>query len=269
MRERCNNPKNSSYTRYGEAGITVCDEWKDSFINFYTDMGLKPSPAHTIDRIDGTKGYYRENCRWATKKEQANNLSSNVLIEHLGRNQTLSQWSDELGFDFNLIKSRMRDGRLSLEQAINAKDVVIPIYRFNGIDVRLCDWCKDNSINYKWAFKQIHQYKRTLEDIIKYVNITLDTEYTIDGNTRKLKEWCRLSDIQPADVKRRLMLGWLFEEAINPIAKKLITFNPDNSDKGTETFKLSFWCGLLGLDKEATYLRMIRGANFEDVVKEY
>ena len=74
MKQRCNNPKDQAYTYYGGRGIKVCDRWNDSFINFLEDMGERP-PKTSIDRIDNDKGYYPENCRWATKKQQYGNRS--------------------------------------------------------------------------------------------------------------------------------------------------------------------------------------------------
>ena len=71
MMQRCSNPKNSKYYMYGGKGITVCDEWKD-FNNFLRDMGERPENT-TIDRIDSTKGYYPENCRWADVDTQSKN----------------------------------------------------------------------------------------------------------------------------------------------------------------------------------------------------
>lgn len=95
MKRRCDNPKEKAFKYYGAKGIKYCDRWKD-FINFIEDMDLAPSDKHTLDRIDGTKGYYKENCRWATRKEQASNTKSNRWIEYDNQRYTLSEWARRL-----------------------------------------------------------------------------------------------------------------------------------------------------------------------------
>tara|TARA_R100000951_G_scaffold49479_2_gene41801 strand:+ start:103 stop:555 length:453 start_codon:yes stop_codon:yes gene_type:complete len=75
MRMRCLNNKNPRFKNYGGRGITVCDEWKNSFVSFYNDMG-DMGAGMSLDRIDNNKGYYKGNCRWATKSEQQRNINT-------------------------------------------------------------------------------------------------------------------------------------------------------------------------------------------------
>jgi len=72
MIRRCNNPNNKHYKDYGERGIKVCQEWL-VLENFKQDMGERPTQKHSLDRIDNNKGYFKENCRWATPAEQVCN----------------------------------------------------------------------------------------------------------------------------------------------------------------------------------------------------
>ena len=73
MKDRCFRKDSEEFNYYGGRGITVCDTWKLSFEKFLLDMGRRPSEKHSIDRINNDDGYYKENCRWATKSEQAEN----------------------------------------------------------------------------------------------------------------------------------------------------------------------------------------------------
>ncbi len=106
LKNRCNNKKGQNYKDYGGRGITVCDRWMQCFENFLEDMGRRPTPQHSIDRIENDKGYYKENCRWATGKVQTNNARSNVMIEYNGERMTASQWDDRLGFKKGTVWNR-------------------------------------------------------------------------------------------------------------------------------------------------------------------
>ena len=109
MLTRCGNPKCQQYPNYGGRGITVCERWR-YFDNFREDLGLRPTPNHSLDRIDPNGNYEPSNCRWATQKEQANNLRKSRFIEFNGRRQTLAQWSNELGIGQSTLFLRIRAG---------------------------------------------------------------------------------------------------------------------------------------------------------------
>ena len=110
MKNRCYLKSDPSYHAYGGRGITVCDRWRDSFENFYADMGDPPSEAHTIDRRENDGNYERDNCRWATNVEQANNRSSNLVLEISGEKATLAEWSRRSGIPSTTIRERLMRG---------------------------------------------------------------------------------------------------------------------------------------------------------------
>lgn len=110
---RCTNPNATNYERYGGRGITVCKEWsgKRANINFfrwaeqtgYTD-------ELTLDRIDNSKGYSPENCRWVLPKIQNRNKRNNVYLTLDGKTQILEDWAKELKIDSRVLRSRMKRG---------------------------------------------------------------------------------------------------------------------------------------------------------------
>lgn len=109
MKQRCYNPRNDRYYDYGGRGIKVCDRWRNSFEAFLQDMGERPH-GKSIDRKDFNGDYNPENCRWATAKEQQNNMRSNVRIEWLGEIRTISQWAECNGIKRGTLSTRIRRG---------------------------------------------------------------------------------------------------------------------------------------------------------------
>lgn len=110
MKQRCCNPNNKEYHNYGGRGIKVCMRWQRSFSNFLVDMNNPPTITHQIDRIDNNKGYFNDNCRWITPREQQNNRRNNHLITHNGRTQTLTLWMIETGIQHSTIAARIKRG---------------------------------------------------------------------------------------------------------------------------------------------------------------
>jgi hypothetical protein len=118
MKARCTNPDYQYYQNYGGRGITVCDRWKNSFLNFLADMGNRPTDKHTIERINRNGNYCPENCCWATRKEQARNTRRNRLITHNGKTQCIAEWSEEIGILWRTLHSRIYNYGWSIERAL-------------------------------------------------------------------------------------------------------------------------------------------------------
>ena len=121
MKQRCENPRNAHYNNYGGRGITVCKRWHD-FVLFYEDMGDRPR-GKTLDRIDNNKGYFKENCRWATR-QQENNRRNNRNITIDGVTSTLKLWAEKFGINYNTVFKRLENGwdeKEALTKKVNKK----------------------------------------------------------------------------------------------------------------------------------------------------
>lgn len=113
MKERCSNPNHIEWRNYGGRGIGVCQRWADrksGFSNFINDMGKIPDNSYSIDRIDVNGDYSPENCKWSSRKEQANNRRNSVIVEYHGRSQTISQWSEETGIGYHELYNANKRG---------------------------------------------------------------------------------------------------------------------------------------------------------------
>lgn len=110
MMSRCYVKKNTGYKQYGAKGVTVCERWKTSFINFLNDMGERPAGL-SLDRIDGTRGYSPENCRWATRKQQRENQNRKIIEATIdGVRRPMKEWAKLKGFYYSTIHQRIKTG---------------------------------------------------------------------------------------------------------------------------------------------------------------
>ena len=117
MLRRCYSVAEPGYQYYGARGIAVCARWKNSFKCFYEDMGPRPSPKHSIDRINNDGDYEPGNCRWATPVEQNNNRRSLRKLTYKGQTLTIAQWSRVTGLKYQTIRARLNSG-WTVEQAL-------------------------------------------------------------------------------------------------------------------------------------------------------
>lgn len=119
MRARCYNPHVKDYKHYGGRGISMSDEWFNSFMSFYNwAMSNGYDDRLTIDRIDVDENYSAENCRWLTIKDQENNRSNNDVITFKGETMTQAQWAEKIGIDKRVLNNRLRRYGWSVERAL-------------------------------------------------------------------------------------------------------------------------------------------------------
>lgn len=109
MKQRCYNPKCNRYYTHGARGIKVCQRWLHSFEDFMKDMGPRPKGG-CLERKDNDGDYTPENCRWATRKEQARNKRNTFWVEYQGERLSLAEWCERLGLKYHTTAERLRRG---------------------------------------------------------------------------------------------------------------------------------------------------------------
>ena len=130
IKARCSNKNTPQYNNYGGRGIEICEEWKDDFLNFKKDM-FDSYFEHTsefgekntsIDRIDNDGNYCKNNCKWSTREQQANNKSNNKFITYNDVTKTLSNWCREFNLNYSTVCNRINREGWSFEEAVELVD---------------------------------------------------------------------------------------------------------------------------------------------------
>lgn len=123
MHQRCENPNAEGYENYGGRGIKVCERW-NNFPQFFEDMGQPLTDKHTLDRKKVNEGYSKENCKWATHKEQMQNRRDSHNITAFGKTQCLTAWAEEYGLAITTLKNRLVRAKMNPEDAL-----IAPLYK--------------------------------------------------------------------------------------------------------------------------------------------
>ena len=189
MKQRCYNPKQHGYERYGGRGITVCDEWKNNFTAF-KEWALSHGYDNSlsIDRIDFDGNYEPTNCRWADTKTQANNTSRNHYITYKGETKTLAQWADCLGINRYTLHVRIDIRGWSIERAFETTPKTPKRY---ANDEERQEAYRQQSRNRYWKNKTVilernkERYKKNREKVLARCK-----EYRIK-NSDKCKQKCK------------------------------------------------------------------------------
>lgn len=117
IKQRCRNHNTPYFHNYGARGVSMYGPWENSFEQFLQDVGERPGPGYSLDRIDNSRGYTPGNVRWATKRAQACNMRKNRIITCMGKSMTISEWADEVGLAPSTIHYRLSVG-MSVENAL-------------------------------------------------------------------------------------------------------------------------------------------------------
>lgn len=119
MKARCFNPNSDDYDRYGGRGISICAEWGNDYAAFSAWAHANGyDETLTLDRIDNNKGYCQENCRWVSRKVQANNTRNCVFYDFRGETHTLAEWADIVQIPKRTLWNRLKMYNWSVEKAL-------------------------------------------------------------------------------------------------------------------------------------------------------
>ena len=155
MKSRCYSPSNK-HSYYQKDGIEVCDRWKNSYENFIADMGKMPTNDCSIERIDVSKNYCPENCKWIPMKEQPKNRRTSHIYELNGEKKCLRDWARVFGVEYTALRKRIVCKHQTLEFAINDMKKERKVY-LNGEGHLISEWCKILNINSMCVYSRINR----------------------------------------------------------------------------------------------------------------
>lgn len=165
IKNRVTNPNRYDADHYINKGIGCSDEWFNSFEQFYFDMGSKPNNKASVDRIDNSKGYCKENCRWATKSEQASNRGEfNDVFTYNGESKVLKAWAKEFNIKYTTLYARIYRSGMSFEDAINYKHELT--FTINSETHTLKEWCEIYNIEHAIVYNRYNKHKWTIEEAL-------------------------------------------------------------------------------------------------------
>lgn len=222
MRSRCNNKNSRDYKHYGGRGIYVCEQWSNSFENFLSDMGNRPSQKHSIERLDNDGPYSPDNCVWAVQKIQTRNQRRTRRLTYRGRTQSMADWAEELGISYTMIRQRLRLG-WSVEDALETpSNIYKGPYKtarrltLNGESHTVSEWSKILGMCIYTIQGRIRQGlpdSVVLQTKRRVVNSRI-VRITFNGKTQTLSQWADETGIKKFNICGRLRKGWSVERAL-------------------------------------------------------
>lgn len=219
MIQRCINPDAASYYRYGGRGIKVCNRWRNSYVAFLSDMGRKPSRAHSIERIDNDGDYRPGNCCWSLRREQSRNKSSNNNITAFGKRRCITDWAKDTGIYPSAIAVRLRLG-WSTEDAVS----IPPEYHektaitHNGETLTVNAWARRNKMSPVTIAHRLSKGVDTETALFQKEWLKAGRKttkfLTVDGVSKSVEEWGTIYDLKRNTIEMRIKNGWSIKEAV-------------------------------------------------------
>ncbi len=205
MKSRCYNVNYKTYRHYGGRGITICDEWLDSFQVFETwALNNGYEEGLSIERIDVNGNYCPENCTWATQMEQCNNMRRNIYVTYLGKTQTLAQWARELSRCYESVRDSYLRGTFppTEENAYRRRNKTI---EYQGKCLTMKQWAEELSVPY-CSIK--HRVKRgTFPPTDENAHKRRNKQITYQGESLTMKQWSEKLGITYNALKNRVIRG--------------------------------------------------------------
>jgi len=258
MKQRCYNPKATSFKIYGGRGIIVCEEWlndSDTFYNWALNNGYQEDL--TIDRIEVNGNYEPDNCRWATLDVQANNRTNNVFIERKGEVKTISQWGHEIGVSAGTVKSRYEKGKDISEGYTRVIDINI-----NGEIKTMKELSEESGISYD-TIAERHKCGWNDNDLINEVSHNETKYIEINGEIHTATEWAKISGLTREIILNRIQYGWKNEDLLKSREhegkKKYIEIEG-------KYYTIDECCEIAGIHRNTLFKRIKSGRKGKDLI---
>lgn len=268
MKARCYNPNSGVYKHYGGRGIKVCEEWKDSFDNYY-NWSIKNGfhPDLTIDRIDVDGNYEPSNCRWATWTTQARNKTNSLIIEYEGKEYMVYQLSEMTGISEGTLYHRIKKGWTIPEILENPVNFYYIYLEHNGVTKTLSEWERECGIGASTLKKRMESGWSSYDILNEPINPCFTASKTMiyNGEEKTIKEWARIVNVDYETLWKRFDDGWNPHEVLygrkrlSKNSRVKLTFNE-------ETKELHEWANILNTNRRLMIDRYKKGYNDIDII---
>ncbi len=224
MKQRCLNPKNNNYHRYGGREITICERWL-KFENFLADMGMRPEGL-TLDRINNDGNYESSNCRWATMRTQSGNRRDNKIIDIDNQEICATEATRRLNIGESSLHVYAKRKKCTLQEAANhylENPMVNKKILFKGIECTVTDACNNSDITPMMVYARVQRKKCTLQDAFDYIYNRIKPTVMLRGKEITIAEAAKILNIPSAYIyKQAKRANYSIQDSVDYYASKRV-----------------------------------------------